>query len=71
MRPERILAVDKDTLRSTIHYNFIAGSPPSYMDYFHIDGQTGTVRQIRPVDNDEEVQFEIIVKVIHNEPYAS
>ena len=64
VRPERILAVDKDTLGSTIHYSFVAGSPPSYIDYFHIDGQSGTVRQIRPVDNDEEVRFEIIIKVI-------
>ncbi|CAG7733991.1 unnamed protein product, partial [Allacma fusca] len=68
VRPERILAVDKDTLRSTIHYSFVTGSPPSFVDYFHIDSQTGVVRQIRPVDNDEEVRFDIILKATEVTP---
>jgi protocadherin-15 len=63
IRPERILAVDGDTLKSPIQYSFVTGSPASFLDYFHIDPMTGTVRQIRPVVNDEETKFNVIVKV--------
>ncbi|CAL8106487.1 unnamed protein product [Orchesella dallaii] len=62
VRPAKILATDKDSINSPIHYAFVNGTPASYLSYFLIDGQTGIVRQIRPIDNDQETRFEIYLK---------
>nr|XP_014277946.1 cadherin-99C-like isoform X1 [Halyomorpha halys] len=60
--PEKIQAVDMDTLATPIVYSFLSGSPASFRDYFEINPSTGTVRQIRPADSSLTKKFEIIVK---------
>ncbi|ODN02036.1 Protocadherin-15 [Orchesella cincta] len=62
VKPGKILATDKDSINAPIHYAFVNGTPASYLSYFLIDGQTGIVRQIRPIDNDQETTFEIYLK---------
>lgn len=61
--PEKIQAVDMDTINSPIHYSFVSGTPSSYADYFKIDPETGAVRQIRAVDTSTTKMFNIIIKV--------
>lgn len=41
IRPEKVLAFDKDSLQSPIHYTFFNGTPSSYLSYFLIDGSSG------------------------------
>ncbi|XP_047001442.1 cadherin-99C [Schistocerca americana] len=60
--PEKIQAVDMDSINSPIHYSFLSGMPSSYKDYFEINPQTGAVRQIQPVDTSVAKKFEIIIK---------
>lgn len=60
--PEKIQAVDMDTLATPIVYSFLSGSPASFRDYFEINPSTGTVRQLRPADSSLVKKFEIIVK---------
>lgn len=63
INPERIQAVDLDTISSPIRYSFLNGSPGNYGEYFEIDEQTGIVKQIRVVDSSVTArQFDIIVK---------
>lgn len=61
--PEKIQAVDMDSINAPIKYSFLSGTPSSYKDYFEINEQTGAVRQIRAVDTSITKKFEIIVKV--------
>jgi protocadherin-15 len=61
--PEKIQAVDMDSINAPIKYSFLSGTPSSYKEYFEIDEQTGAVRQIRAVDTSITKKFEIIVKV--------
>ncbi|CAH1400263.1 unnamed protein product [Nezara viridula] len=61
--PEKIQAVDMDTLATPIVYSFLSGSPASFREYFEINPSTGTVRQVRPADSSFTKKFEIIVKV--------
>lgn len=61
--PEKIQAVDMDTLNNAITYSFLSGTPASYKDYFEINPNTGIVRQTKAVDTSIAKKFEIIVKV--------
>ncbi|XP_037084262.1 cadherin-99C-like, partial [Pollicipes pollicipes] len=62
VRPERIHAVDRDTLGAGIEYRAISGQPPDYHQYFEIDLSSGQVRQIQPVDRARVKQFVITVQ---------
>ncbi|XP_053682890.1 cadherin-99C [Sabethes cyaneus] len=61
--PERIQAVDLDTISSPIRYSFLSGIPGNYGDYFEIDSQTGVLKQTKLVDSSVTAKkFDIIVK---------
>ncbi|XP_054267666.1 cadherin-99C-like [Macrosteles quadrilineatus] len=60
--PEKIQAVDMDSINSPISYSFLSGVPSSYREFFEINPSTGAVRQIKPVDTTVAKKFEIIVK---------
>ncbi|XP_060526708.1 cadherin-99C [Cylas formicarius] len=60
--PEKIQAVDMDTINSPIRYSFVSGTPSSYSEYFKINPDTGAVHQIKAVDTTTTKQFEIIIK---------
>ncbi|XP_018578210.1 cadherin-99C [Anoplophora glabripennis] len=60
--PEKIQAVDMDTINSPIRYSFVSGTPDSYGEYFRIDQETGAVHQTKPVDTSTTKKFEIIIK---------
>ncbi|XP_073993428.1 cadherin 99C isoform X1 [Rhodnius prolixus] len=60
--PEKIQAIDMDSLNSPIAYSFLSGSPENFRDYFEINPSTGVVRQIKPVDTNVAKRFQIIVK---------
>jgi len=61
--PEKIQAIDMDSLNAPIKYSFLSGTPSTYKDFFEIDERTGAVRQIKVVDTSITKKFEIIVKV--------
>ena len=67
MRPEKIRAEDKDTLRTEVKYSFIEepSSPGSsnFKRYFSIDPQTGIVSQLNPVMIEDTTSFNLLVKV--------
>lgn len=71
IRPERVLAEDKDSIKSPLLYSFVSGTPASYLEFFNIDSQNGLVRQIRSidVDNEENIKFNIIIKVQQHAQY--
>uniref|UniRef100_A0AAG5CSC6 Cadherin domain-containing protein n=1 Tax=Anopheles atroparvus TaxID=41427 RepID=A0AAG5CSC6_ANOAO len=61
--PERIQAVDLDTISAPIRYSFLSGIPGTYGDYFEIDAQTGVLKQTKLVDASVTAKkFDIIVK---------
>ncbi|KAF5300091.1 hypothetical protein FQA39_LY11283 [Lamprigera yunnana] len=60
--PERIQAVDMDTLNTPILYSFASGTPLSYSEYFKIDPDTGAIHQIKAVDTSTTKLFTIIIK---------
>lgn len=62
--PEKIQAVDMDSINAPIRYSFLSGSPPNYRDYFEINPSTGAVNQIRAVDTSVTKRFDIIIKVM-------
>lgn len=61
--PEKIQAVDMDTINSPIYYTFVSGVPDSYKEYFRIDPDTGAVHQVKAVDTSTTKLFNIIIKV--------
>ena len=67
MRPEKIRAEDKDTLRTEVQYSFLLdpNHPESrnFASYFSINSQTGIVSQIKPVMREEDPSFNLLVKV--------
>lgn len=63
VHPERLLAVDMDTINSPIKYSFVGGSPQSYESYFKIDPNKGTIHQIKAVDTSIAKVFDMIIKV--------
>ncbi|KRT82261.1 Cadherin, partial [Oryctes borbonicus] len=60
--PEKIQAVDMDTINSPIRYTFVSGVPDSYKEYFRIDPDTGAVHQVKAVDTSTTKLFNIIIK---------
>ncbi|XP_018318616.1 cadherin-99C [Agrilus planipennis] len=60
--PEKIQAVDMDTLNYPVTYSFVSGTPDTYADYFRIDPDVGTVHQMKSVDSNTAKNFEIIIK---------
>lgn len=61
--PEKIQAIDMDSINSPIEYSFLSGQPLNFIDYFQINPTTGVVRQVRPVDTSVTKHFDIIIKV--------
>ncbi|XP_053595607.1 cadherin-99C isoform X1 [Microplitis demolitor] len=62
--PEKIQAVDMDSINAPIHYSFLSGNPPNYRDFFEINQNTGAVKQIRAVDTTVTKKFDIIIKAV-------
>ncbi|XP_029661885.1 cadherin-99C isoform X1 [Formica exsecta] len=62
--PEKIQAVDMDSINAPIHYSFLSGNPPNYRDFFEINPNTGAVKQIRAVDTTVTKKFDIIIKAV-------
>lgn len=62
VQPERIQAVDLDTISAPIRYSFLKGSPSNYHEYFAIDESTGILKHIKVVEASTANEFEIIVK---------
>lgn len=60
--PERIQAIDLDTIEAPIRYSFVSGMPGNYADYFAIDEQTGVLQQIKAVDTSTAKKYDIVVK---------
>ena len=61
VKPDKIHAVDQDSLRSEILYRFVSGEPSFYADYFSVDRKTGVVRQSRSLDRDIATQFTMTI----------
>ncbi|XP_028034875.1 cadherin-99C [Bombyx mandarina] len=62
LEPEKIQAVDMDTLNARIRYSIESGEPESWPDYFTIDTNTGAVRQLVPVDTSIAKKFQLVIK---------
>ncbi|XP_075975819.1 cadherin 99C isoform X3 [Anticarsia gemmatalis] len=62
IEPEKIQAVDMDTLDARIRYSIESGEPDSYATYFAIDQNTGAVRQLVPVDTSIAKRFQLVIK---------
>ncbi|XP_076651067.1 cadherin 99C isoform X1 [Halictus rubicundus] len=62
--PEKIQAVDMDSINAPIHYSFLSGSPTNYRDFFEINPNTGAVKQIKAVDTTVTKKFDIIIKAV-------
>ncbi|KAH1012859.1 hypothetical protein HUJ05_011939 [Dendroctonus ponderosae] len=60
--PEKIQAVDMDTINSPIKFSFVSGTPASYVEYFKINPDTGAVHQIKAVESATTKKFNIIIK---------
>lgn len=60
--PEKIQAVDMDTINAPIRYTFVSGMPEYYNEYFKISPESGTVHQIKAIDTSTTKKFEIIIK---------
>lgn len=60
--PEKIQAVDMDTINSPIKYSFVSGMPNNYKEFFEINPTSGAVRQIKAVDTAVTKKFDIIIK---------
>merc|ERR1712223_1073765 len=66
VRPEKIRAEDKDTLRTEVEYSFLTDSSipnlNNFERYFTIHPQTGIVSQIRSVDREQTSEFNLLIK---------
>lgn len=60
--PEKIQAIDLDTISSPIRYTFLSGMPSNYDEFFTIDDQTGILKQVKVIDTSVAKKFDIIVK---------
>ena len=60
--PEKVHAEDQDTIRSTVEYEFLTGTPSDYANFFRINFQTGVVSQIAPVSRKSAQEYNITVK---------
>lgn len=61
--PEKIQAIDMDTINSPIRYSFQKGTPAQYSEYFEINPTTGSVRQIKAADTSIAKKFDLIIMV--------
>lgn len=62
VQPERIQAVDLDTISSPIRYSFLSGTPNNYGEFFEIDEQSGILKQIKVIDTSVAKRYDLIVK---------
>ncbi|XP_076383381.1 cadherin 99C isoform X1 [Megalopta genalis] len=62
--PEKIQAVDMDSINAPIHYSFLSGNPTNYREFFEINPNTGAVKQIKAVDTTVTKKFDIIIKAV-------
>ncbi|XP_049870915.1 cadherin-99C isoform X2 [Pectinophora gossypiella] len=62
IEPEKIQAVDMDTLDARIRYSIDSGEPDSWSTYFAIDQVTGAVRQLKAVDTSIAKKFDLIIR---------
>ncbi|XP_068623596.1 cadherin-99C [Battus philenor] len=62
IEPEKIQAVDMDTLDARIQYSIESGEPDSWATYFAIDQNTGAVRQLEPVDTTVAKRFQLVIR---------
>lgn len=62
IEPEKIQAVDMDTLDARIKYSIDSGEPDSWPNYFAIDENSGSVRQLVAVDTSIAKKFQLIIK---------
>lgn len=62
IHPEKIQAVDMDSLNTPIKYSFLSGTPDNFREFFEINPDTGVVKQVRAVDSSVAKKFTIIVK---------
>ncbi|XP_068204162.1 cadherin-99C-like [Palaemon carinicauda] len=62
IEPERIHAMDLDSLAYPIRYSFMSGRPGTYDKYFAINQRTGAVTNIAAIDRAITKKFEIILK---------
>ncbi|KAF7995558.1 hypothetical protein HCN44_006665 [Aphidius gifuensis] len=62
--PEKIQAIDMDSINAPIHYSFLSGNPVNYHEFFEINHDTGAVRQIKAVDTTVTKKFDIIIKAV-------
>jgi protocadherin-15 len=62
VRPEKIHAEDLDTLRTVVEYEFVAGTPSDFRNFFEINFQTGVVKQIESVSRESAREYNISVK---------
>ncbi|ROT74065.1 protocadherin-15, partial [Penaeus vannamei] len=62
IKPERIKAMDLDSLSASIRYSFMSGRPGNYDQFFTIDPRTGAVTHTAAVDRAATRKFEIVVK---------
>ncbi|KAI5636358.1 cadherin domain-containing protein [Phthorimaea operculella] len=62
IEPEKIQAVDMDTLDARIKYSIDSGEPDSWSEYFDIDPVSGAVRQLKPVDTSIAKKFELTIR---------
>lgn len=60
--PEKIQAIDMDTINAPIRYSFVSGTPETFTDYFRVDPDTGAIHQTKAVDTSTTKRFDIILK---------
>lgn len=62
VQPERIQAIDMDSISAPIRYSFLRGKPSNFREYFTIDEDTGILKHIKPVEANSVNEFEILIK---------
>nr|XP_034178861.1 cadherin-99C isoform X3 [Osmia lignaria] len=62
--PEKIQAVDMDSINAPIYYTFLSGNPSNYREFFEINPNTGAVKQIKAVDTTVTKKFDINIKAV-------
>ncbi|XP_042232357.1 cadherin-99C-like [Homarus americanus] len=62
IQPERIHAVDLDSLSTPVRYSFMSGRPGTYDRFFVINPQSGAVTHTTAVERAVTTKFEIVVK---------
>ena len=71
VKPEKIRAEDRDTLRSPVEYSLKSGKPNDYLFYFEINQATGVIKQKNKIDkklNNGNENYEIMVEATEKTP---